>query len=89
MPPRLDVVAQFTDDGLATKDRMCDCRKKCRSYTPMIRKGDNIYYIASHNPTVPGRLVCEACYLWYLQQPTTTARPTAGAAMGPGRAAFH
>ena len=89
MPPSLEVVAQFTDDGLATKDRICDCGKKCRSDTPVIRKGENIYYITSRNPTVPGRFVCEPCYLWYLQQPTTTTRPTASAAMTSGKSAFH
>ncbi|KAF8547471.1 hypothetical protein OG21DRAFT_1527136 [Imleria badia] len=67
---------------LATKDRICDCHHKCRSASPVIHKGENIYHITCRNPTVPGRLVCKACYLWYLQQPTTTARPTAGTVMG-------
>ena len=87
MPPSLEVVTQFTDDGLATRDQICDCGKKCRGDTPVIRRGENIYHIVSRNPTVPGRFVCETCYLWYLQQPTTTTRPTASTAMASGKPA--
>ncbi|KAI5989938.1 hypothetical protein EDD15DRAFT_2198291 [Pisolithus albus] len=68
--PADNIVTQFTEDAFAKEDRVCQ-RSRCQG---RIRKGEPCHYVSAYDPAHPGKFVCEACYRWYMNKPTTTAR---------------
>ncbi|KAF9232882.1 hypothetical protein BU15DRAFT_67057 [Melanogaster broomeanus] len=64
-----EVVSQFTDDARADMDMVCK-RQSCGT---LIHKGAPCFYVAAGSGQ-GGKYVCEACFNYYLQKPSTITR---------------
>ena len=64
--------AQFTEDIAATQAYICE-RKNCASGR-IIQVGEKRLYVSSEDPTMPGKYVCEGCYLVYQTRSSSTTK---------------